>query len=126
MLCAKTFGGSRFRRYALASLSDLLLRNHLSLRPLSSAAAASPPAPPSSPSLSPSVPAMAARPKDESYLKLVIPKRIALFESIKAQQLSQRQSIAGEPIKYAFDSTSLARICTRRDNAVVWRILVRS
>ncbi|XP_030551074.1 threonine--tRNA ligase, mitochondrial 1 [Rhodamnia argentea] len=97
MLCAKTLGGFRFRRCSLSSLSDLLLPSHLSLRPFSAAAAT--PAPPPSPSLSTSGPTMAAHPKDENYLKLVIPKRIALFESIKAQQLSQRQSIAGEPIK---------------------------
>ncbi|XP_056165961.1 threonine--tRNA ligase, mitochondrial 1 [Syzygium oleosum] len=103
MLCAKTLGGFRCRRFALSSASDLLLRN----RPLSSAApasasAAARPAPPPcpSPSPSPSGPAMAAaRPKDENYLQLVIPKRIALFESIKARQLAQRQSFAGEPIK---------------------------
>ncbi|KAK2971689.1 hypothetical protein RJ640_007727 [Escallonia rubra] len=39
--------------------------------------------------------------KDESYLQSVVPKRIALFESIKAQQLARRQSIAGDPIKYS-------------------------
>ncbi|KAK3022344.1 hypothetical protein RJ639_047049 [Escallonia herrerae] len=39
--------------------------------------------------------------KDDSYLQSVVPKRIALFESIKAQQLSCRQSIAGDPIKYS-------------------------
>ncbi|KAI7998332.1 hypothetical protein LOK49_LG10G00439 [Camellia lanceoleosa] len=38
-------------------------------------------------------------PKDEAYLKTVIPTRIALFESIKAQQLAHRQSIGGDPIK---------------------------
>ncbi|KAK4764411.1 hypothetical protein SAY87_013849 [Trapa incisa] len=43
--------------------------------------------------------AMAAHPKDESYLSAVIPKRIALFESIKAQQLAQRQSLPHDPIK---------------------------
>ncbi|KAK3011055.1 hypothetical protein RJ639_012465 [Escallonia herrerae] len=37
--------------------------------------------------------------KDESYLQSVVPKRIGLFESIKAQQLARRQSIAGDPIK---------------------------
>ncbi|GFY91019.1 Threonyl-tRNA synthetase [Actinidia rufa] len=38
-------------------------------------------------------------PKDDAYLQNVIPKRIALFESIKAQQLADLQSIAGDPIK---------------------------
>ncbi|XP_057496448.1 threonine--tRNA ligase, mitochondrial 1-like [Actinidia eriantha] len=38
-------------------------------------------------------------PKDNAYLQNVIPKRIALFESIKAQQLADLQSIAGDPIK---------------------------
>ncbi|GFY88312.1 Threonyl-tRNA synthetase [Actinidia rufa] len=37
--------------------------------------------------------------KDDAYLQNVIPKRIALFESIKAQQLTDLQSIAGDPIK---------------------------
>lgn len=118
MLCAKTLGGFRCRRFALSSASDLLLRN----RPLSYAPPAPPPSP--SPSPSPSGAAMAAaRPKDESYLQLVIPKRIALFESIKARQLSQRQSVAGEPIKYVLDATSLnVHLHTR---AVVWQAFVR-
>ncbi|XP_059648986.1 threonine--tRNA ligase, mitochondrial 1-like [Cornus florida] len=38
-------------------------------------------------------------PKDEAYLQSVIPKRIVLFQSIQAQQISDRQSIAGDPIK---------------------------
>ncbi|KAA8529546.1 hypothetical protein F0562_033655 [Nyssa sinensis] len=37
--------------------------------------------------------------KDQAYLQSVIPKRVALFESIKAEQLAHRQSIAGDPIK---------------------------
>ncbi|KAL7240987.1 hypothetical protein ACSBR2_006586 [Camellia fascicularis] len=40
-----------------------------------------------------------AHPKDEAYLETVIPKRIAAFESIKAQQLAHLQSISGDPIK---------------------------
>ncbi|KAI3720300.1 hypothetical protein L6452_21215 [Arctium lappa] len=37
--------------------------------------------------------------KDEGYLQSVIPKRIQLFESLKAQQIAHRQSISGDPIK---------------------------
>ncbi|KAI7745127.1 hypothetical protein M8C21_022038 [Ambrosia artemisiifolia] len=37
--------------------------------------------------------------KDESYLQTVIPKRIQLFESLKAQQLAHLKSISGDPIK---------------------------
>ncbi|CAO2814061.1 unnamed protein product [Amaranthus hypochondriacus] len=37
--------------------------------------------------------------KDEAYLSTVIPKRIALFESIKNQQTLERLSISGDPIK---------------------------
>lgn len=37
--------------------------------------------------------------KDDAYLQSVIPKRIELFESIKAQQIAHRQSISGDPIK---------------------------
>lgn len=37
--------------------------------------------------------------KDESYLQSVIPKRIALFESLKAQQISHRQSLPNDLIK---------------------------
>ncbi|KVH97804.1 Aminoacyl-tRNA synthetase, class II [Cynara cardunculus var. scolymus] len=37
--------------------------------------------------------------KDDSYLQSVIPKRIELFESLKAQQIAHRQSISGDPIK---------------------------
>ncbi|KAM7464605.1 hypothetical protein LguiA_032726 [Lonicera macranthoides] len=40
-----------------------------------------------------------AHPKDEAYLKTVIPKRISLFESIQARQTEHLQSIAGDPIK---------------------------
>ncbi|KAJ9709027.1 hypothetical protein PVL29_000827 [Vitis rotundifolia] len=37
--------------------------------------------------------------KDDEYLSCVIPKRIAVFESIKAQQIAHSQSISGDPIK---------------------------
>ncbi|CBI39735.3 hypothetical protein VitviT2T_030000 [Vitis vinifera] len=40
-----------------------------------------------------------SHPKDDEYLSCVIPKRIALFESIKSQQISHRRSISGDPIK---------------------------
>ncbi|MCD7465941.1 hypothetical protein HAX54_002161 [Datura stramonium] len=40
-----------------------------------------------------------AYPKDESYLQNVIPKRIALFESIQNQQRLQRLSLSPDPIK---------------------------
>ncbi|KAL6351369.1 hypothetical protein AAG906_035161 [Vitis piasezkii] len=40
-----------------------------------------------------------SHPKDDEYLSCVIPKRIAVFESIKAQQIALRQSISGDPIK---------------------------
>ncbi|KAG2702053.1 hypothetical protein I3760_06G072900 [Carya illinoinensis] len=48
----------------------------------------------------PPLASMAAnRPKDEAYLSKVIPKRIQLFESIQAQQLTHRQSFPADPIK---------------------------
>uniref|UniRef100_A0A0D6QSN3 threonine--tRNA ligase n=1 Tax=Araucaria cunninghamii TaxID=56994 RepID=A0A0D6QSN3_ARACU len=37
--------------------------------------------------------------KDEAYLQEVIPKRIKLFEQIKADQQQHREKIGGEPIK---------------------------
>ncbi|XP_059658552.1 threonine--tRNA ligase, mitochondrial 1-like [Cornus florida] len=37
-------------------------------------------------------------PKDEAYLQSVIPKRIALFESIQSELLSHRQSVSGDLI----------------------------
>ncbi|KAJ0667121.1 putative threonine--tRNA ligase [Helianthus annuus] len=37
--------------------------------------------------------------KDEAYLQSVIPKRIQLFESYKAEQIAHLQSISGDPIK---------------------------
>ncbi|XP_034684076.1 threonine--tRNA ligase, mitochondrial 1-like [Vitis riparia] len=40
-----------------------------------------------------------SHPKDDEYLSCVIPKRIAVFESIKAQQIAHRQSISGDSIK---------------------------
>ncbi|WCJ21684.1 Threonine--tRNA ligase [Euphorbia peplus] len=41
----------------------------------------------------------ASHPKDDAYLKTVIDKRIQLFESIKAQQLSRFESLNHDPIK---------------------------
>jgi threonyl-tRNA synthetase len=38
-------------------------------------------------------------PKDEAYLDKVIPKRIQLFESMKARQLAHLQSLSADPIK---------------------------
>ncbi|EXB82632.1 Threonine--tRNA ligase [Morus notabilis] len=61
----------------------------------SSSAAAEPPSPPQA-----TTAAMAeATPKDEAYLNAVIPKRIQLFESIKAQQQVERLSLQSDPIK---------------------------
>ncbi|KAG0499168.1 hypothetical protein HPP92_003859 [Vanilla planifolia] len=37
--------------------------------------------------------------KDDAYLQSVIQKRIGLFEAIQAQQIAERQSIGGQPIK---------------------------
>nr|XP_043627753.1 threonine--tRNA ligase, mitochondrial 1-like [Erigeron canadensis] len=37
--------------------------------------------------------------KDDAYLDSVIPKRIELFETLKAQQIAHRQTISGDPIK---------------------------
>ncbi|GAV64579.1 tRNA-synt_2b domain-containing protein/TGS domain-containing protein/HGTP_anticodon domain-containing protein/tRNA_SAD domain-containing protein [Cephalotus follicularis] len=42
---------------------------------------------------------MASSPKDEAYLKTVIPKRIQLFQSIQSQHLSRLQSLPSDPIK---------------------------
>uniref|UniRef100_A0A7C9CFF0 threonine--tRNA ligase n=1 Tax=Opuntia streptacantha TaxID=393608 RepID=A0A7C9CFF0_OPUST len=44
-------------------------------------------------------PATVAHPKDEAYLATVIPKRIALFESIKAQQDALRLANAADAIR---------------------------
>lgn len=44
-------------------------------------------------------PTPCAHPKDDAYLATIIPKRIALFDSIKAQQALHRLSISGELIK---------------------------
>lgn len=41
----------------------------------------------------------ASIPKDETYLENVIPKRIALFESIQNQQRLQRLALSPDPIK---------------------------
>ncbi|KAG6654472.1 hypothetical protein CIPAW_05G147900 [Carya illinoinensis] len=40
-------------------------------------------------------------PKDEAYLRKVIPKRIQLFQSIQSRQLAQRESLPADPIKIA-------------------------
>ncbi|KAJ4976610.1 hypothetical protein NE237_001716 [Protea cynaroides] len=37
--------------------------------------------------------------KNEEYLQKTIPKRISLFEEIKAEQIAERERIGGEPIK---------------------------
>ncbi|GAB2273856.1 hypothetical protein Dimus_008628 [Dionaea muscipula] len=37
--------------------------------------------------------------KDDAYLQTIIPKRIAFFESIKAQQIAQRAAISGDTIR---------------------------
>ncbi|KAG2707469.1 hypothetical protein I3760_05G148900 [Carya illinoinensis] len=38
-------------------------------------------------------------PKDEAYLRKVIPKRIQVFQSIQSRQLAQRESLPADPIK---------------------------
>ncbi|KAK9276514.1 hypothetical protein L1049_006048 [Liquidambar formosana] len=103
MLCAQLWGLSFPRRRYSPSSTPLLYK--VSLRLFSSFAPPPPPPPPPSPS-----PAMGgltdasatpsrANTKDEAYLQSVIPKRIAVFESIKAEQIAHRQSIAGDPIR---------------------------
>lgn len=47
----------------------------------------------------PNPPAAVAHPKDEAYLAAVIPKRISLFESIKAQQHAIRLANPADPIR---------------------------
>ncbi|KAL2349384.1 hypothetical protein Fmac_003384 [Flemingia macrophylla] len=74
MLCSLI----RLRRYASLH-SPLISVNHH----FSSAAAA----------------AMVAHAKDEAYLEAAIPKRIRLFETIQAEQRTQRLSLSPEPIK---------------------------
>uniref|UniRef100_A0A803MNW2 threonine--tRNA ligase n=1 Tax=Chenopodium quinoa TaxID=63459 RepID=A0A803MNW2_CHEQI len=44
-------------------------------------------------------PTPASHPRDNTYLAEIIPKRIAHFEAIKAEQALERLSISGEPIK---------------------------
>ncbi|KAL5552932.1 hypothetical protein UlMin_040333 [Ulmus minor] len=66
-------------------------------------AGALPPPPP----LPPPSAMAAANFKDEAYLKTVIPKRIQLFESIKAQQLAHRQSLPSDPIKITLPDGSV-------------------
>ncbi|XP_042515079.1 threonine--tRNA ligase, mitochondrial 1-like [Macadamia integrifolia] len=46
-------------------------------------------------------------PKDEAYLQKVIPKRISLFEEIKAQQIAEREQIGGERIKITLPDGSV-------------------
>ncbi|XP_048232031.1 threonine--tRNA ligase, mitochondrial 1 [Ricinus communis] len=72
------------RRYSspIHLLSNLLRRRHLSSFPAATMSGAA-----------------AAHPKDESYLRTVIDKRIKFFESIKAQQLSRLQSLEHDTIK---------------------------
>ncbi|XP_054794223.1 LOW QUALITY PROTEIN: threonine--tRNA ligase, mitochondrial 1-like [Prosopis cineraria] len=81
----------RFRRYAssTSAFSPFLLRKALPFASFSSA----------SQSTFQASAAMVAHAKDEVYLNTVIPKRIQLFETIKAQQLVQRQSLPADPIK---------------------------
>ncbi|QHO11565.1 Threonine--tRNA ligase [Arachis hypogaea] len=45
------------------------------------------------------VTAMVPHPKDEAYLNAAIPKRIKMFESIQAEQKTQRLSLSPDPIK---------------------------
>ncbi|XP_057948888.1 threonine--tRNA ligase, mitochondrial 1 [Malania oleifera] len=98
MLCSSTLGFYfRCRRYSSA-LAPLPSKLCLTLRFFSSASSPLPP------SLMVEVPAQkaqpsAASPKDEAYLQTVISKRVALFESLKAQQIAHRQSIGGDLIK---------------------------
>ncbi|XP_057738908.1 threonine--tRNA ligase, mitochondrial 1-like [Arachis stenosperma] len=42
---------------------------------------------------------MVPHPKDDEYLNLAIPKRIKIFESIQAEQKTQRLSLSRDPIK---------------------------
>ncbi|KAI4387499.1 hypothetical protein MLD38_005327 [Melastoma candidum] len=50
---------------------------------------------------------MGSHSNDDTYLKVVVPKRIALFESIKAEQLSHLRSIAGGPIKITLEDGAI-------------------
>lgn len=43
--------------------------------------------------------AMVAHAKDEAYLSAAIPKRVRLFETIQAEQRTQRLSLSPDPIK---------------------------
>lgn len=56
-----------------------------------------------------SKPSPIVQPKDDAYLAAVIPKRIAQFESIKAQQALDRLSLSGDLIKFRPPSSSLSR-----------------
>ncbi|KAG5059285.1 hypothetical protein JHK87_000314 [Glycine soja] len=53
----------------------------------------------SSSSSSASAAAMVAHAKDEAYLSAAIPKRVRLFETIQAEQRTQRLSLSPDPIK---------------------------
>ncbi|XLR26946.1 hypothetical protein S83_054846 [Arachis hypogaea] len=44
---------------------------------------------------------MVPHPKDDEYLNAAIPKRIKMFESIQAEQKTQRLSLSPDPIKVA-------------------------
>jgi len=58
----------------------------------------------------PNPPATVAHQKDEAYLATVIPKRIALFESIKAQQDALRLANAADAIRFSFFSCKLSLV----------------
>ncbi|KAL7603743.1 hypothetical protein Lser_V15G18951 [Lactuca serriola] len=47
--------------------------------------------------------------KNDTYLESVISKRIQLFESIRAKQIKERQSIAGDPIKVTLPHESVKK-----------------
>ncbi|KAG5087696.1 hypothetical protein JHK86_000308 [Glycine max] len=80
MLCSLI----RFRRHAPFhhTLHSLLPINRFSSSSSGSAAAA-----------------MVAHAKDEAYLSAAIPKRVRLFETIQAEQRTQRLSLSPDPIK---------------------------
>ncbi|KAF8380557.1 hypothetical protein HHK36_028045 [Tetracentron sinense] len=75
-------------------VSSLYLLTYAPLRILSSTAAAATPAMGETPDPKLKL----CHSKDEDYLHYVIPKRISLFESIKAQQIEESQRIGGESI----------------------------
>ncbi|KAL6969483.1 threonine--tRNA ligase [Sarracenia purpurea var. burkii] len=84
------------------------LRVFSSLSPPPSPASPPPPPPPpmgKKPNVQPE--SGPDRQKDDAYLKAVISKRIALFESIKAEQIAHRESISGDPIKITLHDGSV-------------------